>query len=104
MIYIIFRRPFSHRVPQNSVTYAGTKDRRAVTTQWMSIRRGDANKLLSLKLNKLRFGNFEFRDKPLSLGDLKGNRFVIALRYVNKFFLTNKGRKLRIHIIHSHVK
>ncbi|XKL64884.1 hypothetical protein PGB90_004970 [Kerria lacca] len=72
----------SLRISQNWITYAGTKDRRAVTTQWICVKRINAKRISALSRNRLWFGNFKYTNKPLNLGDLKGNRFVIVLRKV----------------------
>ncbi|GLG99484.1 Pseudouridylate synthase 7 homolog-like Protein [Gryllus bimaculatus] len=72
------------RIKPNMITYAGTKDRRAVTSQMMSILRTEPKRLLdvSSQLYGVSVGNFSFKSKGLKLGDLKGNRFRIALRNV----------------------
>lgn len=70
------------RISQNSISYAGTKDRRGVTTQRMCIRRITAKRVNALNRNRLWCGNFQYKDDPLKLGQLKGNRFLIALRNV----------------------
>ena len=63
--------------------YAGIKDRRAVTTQWVSVD-VEANQLMGLKprLLGMRLGNFRYADTPLNLGDLSGNRFTITIRSI----------------------
>ncbi|XP_068754742.1 pseudouridylate synthase 7 homolog [Montipora capricornis] len=64
--------------------YAGTKDRRAVTTQWISVFRVRAEELqhLNSTLRNLCLGNFKYCKEPLKLGSLSGNHFVITLRSV----------------------
>ncbi|XP_074627363.1 pseudouridylate synthase 7 homolog isoform X2 [Acropora palmata] len=64
--------------------YAGTKDRRAVTTQWISAYRVRAEQLQSLNssLRNLCLGNFKYCKEPLKLGSLSGNHFVITLRSI----------------------
>ncbi|KAI5638639.1 tRNA pseudouridine synthase D (TruD) domain-containing protein [Phthorimaea operculella] len=64
--------------------YAGTKDRRAKTSQWFSLRKVDPRKVAAAceHLRDIRVGNFEFKDDNLKLGMLKGNKFRIALRNV----------------------
>lgn len=61
---------------------AGTKDRRAVTSQRVSIRYRRPDDLI--KVNQLvrdvRVGDFEFHWNGLQLGNLKGNEFVIVLK------------------------
>lgn len=83
---IFFARFSSNfRVSQNCLSYAGTKDRRGVTTQRMCAKRLTAKRLSSLRFPRLWLGNFEYKERQLNLGDLKGNRFLMALRFV--FFL-----------------
>lgn len=64
--------------------YAGTKDRRAVTTQWVSVYRVQAEQLhgLNSTLRNMCIGNFKYCKEPLKLGSLSGNHFVITLRNV----------------------
>ena len=64
--------------------YAGTKDRRAVTTQQVSIYRVRAEQLqdLNASLWNMCVGNFKYCREPLKLGSLSGNHFIITLRNV----------------------
>ncbi|KAG5678922.1 hypothetical protein PVAND_008545 [Polypedilum vanderplanki] len=68
----------------SSFNYCGTKDKRAKTSQWISVRKVDPSKIVNAarRLQGIRVGNFKFSKTPLKLGDLKGNRFQIALRSV----------------------
>lgn len=70
------------RVKPNFITYAGTKDRRAMTSQMMSVFKIDPVKLanLSKDLKGVTLGNYSYKPTCLKLGDLKGNRFRISLR------------------------
>lgn len=72
------------KVKPDRFAYAGTKDGRAVTVQRVSVFRIDAKNLQGLNkvLNNICLGNFEFKKRPLKLGDLMGNMFVIVLRNV----------------------
>ncbi|XP_072401441.1 pseudouridylate synthase 7 homolog [Diabrotica undecimpunctata] len=65
-------------------TQAGTKDKRGVTSQWFCVRKVEPWKLIQKTKNlfHIRIGNFEFKDVPLALGQLKGNKFRIALRNI----------------------
>jgi tRNA pseudouridine13 synthase len=67
------------RIPQHLVTYAGLKDKRAVTAQMMSIPRGAASKLSEMRLARIRISNPRFTKHPVQVGDLWGNRFTILL-------------------------
>lgn len=62
--------------------FAGTKDRRAVTTQRCSAFRIDADRLANQNksLRQSMVGDFEYREQGLELGELQGNEFVITLR------------------------
>ncbi|XP_058463106.1 pseudouridylate synthase 7 homolog isoform X2 [Malaya genurostris] len=68
----------------SAFAYAGTKDRRAKTTQWFCLKQFDPNRIASAarKLQNLKIGNFCFKPNTLKLGQLRGNRFRIALRQV----------------------
>ena len=72
------------RLRSNSFSYAGTKDRRGKTTQWVSVKKIDPKDILrAAKSTKGLFvGNFKFDSSPLKLGMLRGNRFTIVLRNV----------------------
>jgi tRNA pseudouridine13 synthase len=62
--------------------FAGTKDRRAVTVQRISVYRVEAERLAGLN-RTLRYssvGDYEYHPRGLELGDLSGNEFVITLR------------------------
>lgn len=69
-----------------SFSFAGTKDRRAVTVQRCAAHLVKAERLAGLNtggdggLRGARLGDFEYKPHGLSLGDLRGNEFVITLR------------------------
>ncbi|XP_068630251.1 pseudouridylate synthase 7 homolog [Battus philenor] len=71
-------------IKPSMVGYAGTKDRRAKTTQWFSLRKVDPRKIAAAlaDVKDIHIGNFSFQPINLKLGMLKGNRFRIALRNV----------------------
>jgi tRNA pseudouridine13 synthase len=80
---------------------AGTKDKRGVTVQRVSLRRGNktvedvwksanqfnrrsVQEILSQRGDRgVRIADFNYRKTGLELGMLKGNAFVITLRYVS---------------------
>lgn len=68
-----------------AISYAGTKDKRAKTTQWFCLRKREPEKISKAADMKksIYVGNFTFKDEPLKLGHLSGNRFRIALRHIN---------------------
>lgn len=65
-----------------SFEFAGTKDRRAVTAQRVSVYRVQVDRLISAgrTLKYANVGDFEYQPKALQLGELDGNEFVITLR------------------------
>lgn len=70
------------RMPSRAVRFAGTKDRRAVTCQRLSVSRVGVDRINALNrtLKGMVLGGYKFEDKSLNLGDLKGNEFVIVIR------------------------
>lgn len=70
---------------KNVFSFAGTKDRRAVTVQRCSALRVSAERLAGLNksdtgLRGCKLGNFVYKPSGLELGDLGGNEFLITLR------------------------
>ena len=65
-----------------SFQFAGTKDRRGVTVQRVSVYRQKAERLrlLNRGLRNAEVGSFSYHPTQLQLGDLSGNEFVITLR------------------------
>lgn len=72
------------KIKPSYISYAGIKDKRAKTTQWLCIKQVEPWKLIikSKPFRNIKIGNITFKDTPLKLGDLSGNRFKIALRNV----------------------
>lgn len=70
------------RVPNRLVRYAGTKDRRAVTCQRLSITNIKLDRLNALNrtLKGMILGGFKFSDVSMNLGELSGNEFHIVIR------------------------
>lgn len=73
------------RMKPNNFNYAGMKDRRAWTTQWVSLRKVEPSVILRAAkcVRGAYVGNFKFVKEPLKLGMLSGNHFRIALRNVS---------------------
>ncbi|KAG0518732.1 hypothetical protein BDA96_09G202300 [Sorghum bicolor] len=67
-----------------SFGFAGTKDKRAVTTQQVTVFKVQASRLAALnnRLFGIKVGNFCYVKEGLVLGQLTGNRFTITLRGV----------------------
>ncbi len=81
-------------VSRGCIGIAGTKDKRAATTQWVTVVGCNATSIAQLNANPsgqklvsgisgMALGSFSYVDKQLELGDLQGNRFNIVLRDVS---------------------
>jgi tRNA pseudouridine13 synthase len=64
--------------------YAGTKDKRAVTTQKISVWNVPLERLQAVRLRDIEISNFEERRERINLGDLKANVFEITVRGIEK--------------------
>ncbi|XP_073308968.1 multisubstrate pseudouridine synthase 7 isoform X2 [Primulina huaijiensis] len=71
-------------VQPRSFGFAGTKDKRSVSTQRVTVFKQRANRLAALneRLVGIKVGNFCHVHDGLLLGQLQGNRFTITLRSV----------------------
>ncbi|CCH59996.1 hypothetical protein TBLA_0C01830 [Henningerozyma blattae CBS 6284] len=72
------------RFPTRVIRFAGTKDRRGVTCQRLSISKLSVDRLNALNrtLKGMTVGGFKYEDVSLNLGELQGNEFVIVIRDV----------------------
>ena len=70
------------KVKPQAFQFAGTKDRRGVTVQRVSVYRVYADRVHSVArtLRNASIGNYEYQRSGLELGELSGNEFVITLR------------------------
>jgi tRNA pseudouridine13 synthase len=70
------RLGISHR----RIGWAGTKDRNAVTKQWISIYNVTAEQVSALRLRDITLEPVRQSNEALSLGQLEGNRFDLVIR------------------------
>ena len=68
-------------IPVKRIGYAGAKDRRAVTTQWISVE-GLPDKAKKFKDNNIELEYKGRGDTAIYLGRLKGNNFEIVVRNI----------------------
>ena len=66
-------------ISHQRIGFAGTKDKRAVTTQYISIYHVDAAKIESLHIPDITIEPVGTSHQQISLGKLNGNRFKISL-------------------------
>lgn len=67
-----------NKIPAEEFRIAGLKDRHAFTTQYITI--PSSRKLTLLQEENFSLKHIGYSEKPLRLGDLEGNRFVIVVR------------------------
>lgn len=87
------------RLSSRAFGYAGSKDKRAITTQLVTVRNCEPAKLAGFNKipNKgIRVSGIRVGEHPLQLGDLQGNKFVITLRDVNPMMHDLQDRISRI--------
>ena len=72
------------RVSRKRFSFAGTKDRRALTVQRMSVWKIHPSKLLELRIKDVKILNPIYAKTPISLGDLWGNNFTIIIRDISE--------------------
>ncbi len=68
----------------NEIGYAGLKDKRATTTQYITIPKKYSKELKNFKSKKIEIKEICLHNKKLNIGDLEGNRFKINLHEVEK--------------------
>jgi len=71
------------RTSKKRVGFAGMKDKRAITSQKISIYKPDYNLLKKFDSRYLDLRDAEWADERIGLGDLKGNEFEITIRNVD---------------------
>ncbi|MBI4448914.1 tRNA pseudouridine(13) synthase TruD [Candidatus Woesearchaeota archaeon] len=70
------------KVEPERITFAGSKDKKAITRQWCSIQ-GDYRKWInSIESPHLKTSFKGYAQDPVHLGDLKGNRFQLMIRNI----------------------
>ena len=70
------RLGMSHR----RIGWAGTKDRNAITSQWISLYNVTAEQVANVRLKDITLEPLRQSNEQLSLGDLQGNRFELVIR------------------------
>ena len=65
------------------IGFAGIKDKNAVTEQFISLKGVDKGRISKVKLKDISLKFAGYSDKPISLGELEGNEFIITVRDVD---------------------
>ena len=79
-------------IRSKKIGFAGTKDKIAITKQIISIRNIDKEKVENLNIKDIKLEYIGNGDIPISLGDLKGNEFVIVVKNLNTNKLKNTNK------------
>jgi len=67
-------------IDSKQIGFAGIKDQNALTSQRISFRKVNAQKVVKLKTKNFLLQNFETNKGAIQMGSLKGNRFTIFVR------------------------
>lgn len=74
------------QISRSRIGYAGIKDKIGVTSQTVSFWNVSVEKLRSLKIKDVELADFEYSQRPIRIGELKGNKFSITVRGLDKKF------------------
>ncbi len=80
------------KIPRSRIGFCGLKDKRAVTVQYLSIEKGPEK---DLELPNFTLKYLGKADKPLCLGNAKGNLFTITLRSINPKIILKRLEKIK---------
>jgi len=87
-------------ISRKKITFAGTKDKRAFKTQYMSIK-APPTEILKLDINNVKIKFLYKSNKPIKIGDLIGNIFDVKVRNIS---LEKKELNKRLKKIESIIK
>ena len=87
-------------ISKQRINFAGTKDKRAKTTQIMSFYNVPVEKINKIKIKDVEIKNIYQSDKPIKIGNLNGNYFEIIVRDINQKIKSKKVKEI-FHVIQS---
>ncbi len=79
------------RLKNSQIGYAGSKDKNAVTKQWISIKK-DITHNIELNNGNIRLDYLGKSDERILLGNLKGNKFKIKVKNLSEENIKNAKR------------
>ncbi|HID26725.1 MAG TPA: tRNA pseudouridine(13) synthase TruD [Methanosarcinales archaeon] len=89
------------KVSKNRFKFAGTKDKRGITKQKISIWKATREDIAKINLSDLKLKVIGYSNKQIGLGDLWGNKFKIVIRNID---LSISATKERIESITQQIK
>ena len=85
-------------ISRQRISFGGTKDKRASTTQIMSFYNISIEKLSQVKIKNVMLSNFYRSNQPVKIGDLHGNRFDIIIRDIGNNIEMDQVQKIASYI------
>ncbi len=70
-------------ISTKEIGYAGTKDKKAITYQTVSVPIGSEDSVKSLDISGVKTSDFRNRNRPIKLGEHKGNDFKVTVRNID---------------------
>jgi tRNA pseudouridine13 synthase len=92
-------------ISRKRMGFAGMKDKRAITRQWICISNMDSEeqleevKALSGKIHKTEFLKIIRGQKKLRMGQLAGNKFKILIKDIDSKFSREEGAKIAVDVL-----
>ena len=80
----IGKMAYSLKIDERRFSYAGQKDKNAITTQYVAVENLTLDKIKNLKIKDISIRTIGYSDKPLGLGALQSNYFSITVRNISK--------------------
>src|SRR3989338_5736687 len=72
------------RIKEKEIGFAGSKDKNAITEQYISLSKAKKEEALKITDRELELVFYSYGNIPISLGDLTGNHFEITIRNLEK--------------------
>lgn len=85
-------------ISRRRISFAGTKDKRACSTQLMSFYNIPEDKLSHIKIKDIVMENIYSSDRPIKIGDLYGNKFEITVRSIDRNIKPKKIQNIATHL------
>ncbi len=92
---LLLRELSSHlHISKQRINFAGTKDKRAKKTQFMSFYNVSIEKIKEIKIKDVEIKNIYQSDKSIKIGNLNGNYFEIIIRDINQQIKPEKVKEI----------
>jgi tRNA pseudouridine13 synthase len=92
---LLLRELSSHlHISKQRINFAGTKDKRAKKTQFMSFYNVPIEKIKEIKIKDVEIENVYQSDKSIKIGNLNGNYFEIIIRDINQQIKPEKIKEI----------